>query len=442
MVLTTRLTAEGINVKSENLGKILTVNLFDPALARQFYARFRNSENLEVWDIKPPKVSITTGWVPDAWERYESKKKGVASEEKGLLERERDKRLSELEREELEYLSEIEPGYIYASEFLHYTFTSEGKAYIDDLKILHDIRESIRQSSNNTFFYSQLVLHPGLIINEASTECTASAEVSERMDGISEEQKNTAKALQSELIELLCHNPQIAVTALHRHYKVRQDRRGSSTIVKRAPDLIREGASAESYRLGAGKAVFESKALTGLILNYIRMHAIKLPPDAIARELSEYSEKRFLEKWRAYRYQMESGIFKNRNWRKHLKIDHRLDLRAFEAIKQDLDNKPPKTLSEATKRVNFRLKHNKLQQLTDNEVLSILKKLYRVSLKSAFIKNETTVYKKHKSTVLATWTSKGVKIKAGREQVIHLEPHADLFQRTTLSAPDYIKLFL
>ena len=455
LVLCTQLIAEGVNIENKDIGSIIVVNLFCPDTFRQFVARFRKVKKLIVHDIKPPEKATGKGWIKDVWREYQYKSESIAQQEKSHLERERAERYSELSDTEMEHPKILNPEYYHESEFIHYGYTEAGQVYINDLKIFSEIRDSILKNSNNTFFYTQVTQQAWININSASEAIQESETISEQLNEVQNAIQERQETIQANLIADLKQRPSLPISALQKHYKAKNDYGAAKRIAKRVPELIQDSKEAEQYRLN-NPEIFSDRTMTGLILDAIRLHAIQLPPDEIANILDNYKPAKFAETWRAYRYQVESELYKDRNKRKVFKPEHRLDLKAFGRIAADFDQKLPETLSEATRRINnlirpvskkakeylkeTNIKIKSLQTISEAETLSILKRLYQVEAKAGFNYKTWTIYDKHKNGAKMT---KQI-VKSQRDKILSIKAHPEIFSTAKATSDHrlYIKLFL
>ena len=437
LVLCTSLIAEGININNQNIGEVLTVNLFCPDTFRQFVARFRKALQIVVHDIKPPERQTGKGWIKSTWREYQ-RKLTFAEPEKKHLERETVERYEELDDIDLEYPQISDPDYSYHSKFLNYAYTANGDAYINELRILSEIRDSIIQNSNNAFFYSQVTKQAGIRINSASEAIQAGDTITEQLTEVQTTIQERQEAQRTVLIADLKARPEIVVSALYKHYKDKRDHKQAKRIKKQVPGLIQDSKEAEQYRI-SNPDIFANRAHTGLILDAIRLHAIQLPPDEIAKELDNYKPAKFAETWTAYQYQVEYAIYRDRNKRKILKSDHRLDLKAFEAIRKVFDSSPPETLSSAQREINRLTKAAGLESKTEAETLSILKRLYQVEAKAGFSYQSKQYWKKQNGLSIEKHS-----IRAQRDKILSIKAHPELFSNATATRDYsfYAKLFL
>jgi hypothetical protein len=311
LILTTCLLAEGISIDNYNVGNVYAVGVNCPDKFRQWGARFRKMQDLEIYSILPPERNINCDFKRHS-ETYIKQQIDTALIQLKYAKESYKKSLEDYDQDELEFVDSIEPDYISSSDILPLTYGGK----VDVLKVLAMDRGRRIEGANNSYFYTVVTDNDNINLGSVKTakvceddkECTKAIEVTA---------KETENEIKAQLVNNLCTNPSTVLNAFFLKVKKAGDRRTKKLILTTVSDLIDQDTNGGEYYLRNIESL-KKKWFTIIIRAFMKLHFAGITPENIALELSDYKESEFRKKWRVLEWACIASLYVNRGTRKHL----------------------------------------------------------------------------------------------------------------------------
>ena len=341
LLICTCLLSEGVNIQNRNIGNVYTVGLRSVSSFRQFVARFRKIDRLEVCDIKGPETDpkrefsiLAADQLRDDTERAELQAK--------QSNRNSDSWRKNYNDGEAEYLEEIEnvKAYEYRPGLFDLIYLDQlNQARPDVLRILAEIEQRKEDTGNNAYYYTQLEKAPEITILEANA-AEADQDTTEAVNVAQDAQNAAEREALERTRDQLTDNPGPVVSALHSHYQQTGNRHGRADLEKLAPDLIDQTTEAAALEyLETYRADLKTKNVRQLIRDFCRLHFTGIDQTAKAAYLEDYNRTRAALHWKIIRRQTELQLYRDRNKRKRLNDLHRLEISAYRFLSDRIEDK-------------------------------------------------------------------------------------------------------
>ncbi|GEM_PF-2176372 len=400
LVLCSCLIAEGININNTNVGNIYTVNVYSIDKFRQFVARFRKMEEVQVYDIKNPEKCLKKGfgktclWEHDyLTEMAEVQVKFSSTKDDEFVE---DYLYVEDGTEEevrvFPYYDDIvNDTYGYESRILKLTYTDDDGSKIDRLKIFAAIKEREIKYCNNAYFYTQIDQYKNIHLEGFEEEKNERlGMIKSNLDDLESERQKAKKAIKETLKNDLINKGSIVVHSYLIATQAAKNRHGIKKILARTSNIIlkEEKELAKEYYQDY-KPFFSEDWYLKMINAYIKLRFLDLEEEVLEAEITSYSERRFNQKWKRLVSHTELNIYSKRHLRKYLDSNHKIDIK----IKVRLKNTIIKYLVGhfiAKKEINstdlykvvrsfFTLKDRRIVSLSDSAIDSLLSQLFNIN---------------------------------------------------------------
>lgn len=338
LVLSSCLLAEGINVTNQNIGRVYAVGTHDADLVRQYAARFRNVDTLDLFMILPKETDTR-----DAFGISAALELQQAIESAHLAARHLDQLRAEIaddfDPDELPYLDQITgaQAYEYRSRFVNVYQDESGAARVDLLRILAAIRERQISSGNNAYFLTRLLETPNFALY-GTHDATPSEHITEAVKAAHDERHAAQREVLDTLRADLAEQPTAVVGALAAHYDETKNRHGGADLVATAADLLEDqhATDANKYHHQHAQAFADKKARR-MVRDYCKMHFAGLDDDAKAAQLATWTPAKFARYWRTLETVALFAIYEDRNKRKHLDPVERFDVRALLKVRESIE---------------------------------------------------------------------------------------------------------
>lgn len=327
LMLCTCLISEGININNENVSRIYTVNLRCSDTFRQFVARFRKLDLVNVFSILPPERDLRTEFFFPAQFELEENSERAELQATHLLRREIYWK-KEYDEDELAFIQDIERSisYDYDNQIMNLVYKEAGEWKVDILNVLARIRGRKIATSNNCYLYTQLskVGFEVIRIQDVDVDPEIECSVSDRI----EVEKELKKAFGEELESLIIDDSELLINALYLYYKDRGDRHGQARLRKFVPDLLNEDSTPAAAWLQLNRRRFDKKS-RGLVIRVTRL--MFLGVDDVA-PFMEMSQADWNQHFKSAVFYFERKAMESRSYRKQLISEHKEEIRIKTAV--------------------------------------------------------------------------------------------------------------
>lgn len=380
LVLSSCLLAEGLNIKNPNIGRVYAVGTRDADLVRQYAARFRNVDTLDLFTILPKENDLRDGFGEPAALQLQQ---GIESAELAArhLDQLRAELVDDFDADELPYLDQIRTAqaYEYRSRFVNVYQDDTGATRVDLLRILSGIRDRQLQTSNNAYFLTRLLETPNFALY-GTHDATPAEHITDAVKAAQDERTAAQRANLDRLRLDLTENPAAVVGALAMHYQATGNRHGGADLVATAADLLTEDHATDAAKYYHQHAKdFDDKKARRLVRDFCKMHFAGLDDDATAAQLATWTPSTFRRYWRTLETVALFEIYDDRNKRKHLDTGERFDVRALLKIRESIERAagPGGTLtaSDLLEAVQKTFRRTRYDRTLDSPVFDYLTKI-------------------------------------------------------------------
>ena len=329
LVLCTCLISEGINIKNTNIGRVFIVNLRCPDTFRQFIARFRKLDVVNVFSILPPERDLRPDFFRSAQLELDDHRETAELQVKQITRREEYYR-QEYAEDELPFLDDIESayGYEYAPQLMDLTYRDQGVWQVDILQALARIRGRMLATANNCYLYTRLAEAGFEVLRIAVIE--VADEVREAVDVQLETTKELQKVFRRSLKEQLAADSHLLLNALYLYYKEKGNRHGTAQLHKLVPDLLNDQSIPAAAWLHKHRPRFD-KASRARVIRLAKLIYLGVPPedrpDFLAMPDNDWNRH-----YKAAVFYFESQLMSSRAGRKQMRAEHKEDVRLKVAI--------------------------------------------------------------------------------------------------------------
>lgn len=333
LVLTSCLIAEGVNIQNDNIGAVYMVNNRSIDNFRQFIARFRSVDRLNVVSIRPPEKGVDSSFKRLVSDNIDYLK-GTAQLQLKAVQREMETNRLLYDDSEAAFYDDIQPAYNYHSqtvtEFIYLDNT--GAPRMDILKVVRVARDRVEQNMDNIFFYSQLDKYPNITFTTDATSTTDATDVLEDIKAVEDKEKDIRGVKENELKAVLLSQPAVAVAA----YVIGLDKagnRGQLQMVKAmVGDMAEPTPEAENFR-EQYRPFFKKKWFNQIIVAFCKLHGIGAGKDVIKDRIQNFQVAKFNQEFNRLKHTVFSAMYENSYQRKKLSARHRLDIRFYNLVK-------------------------------------------------------------------------------------------------------------
>ena len=350
LVLSSCLLAEGINIENPNIGRVYAVGTHDADLVRQYAARFRNVDTLDLFCILPKETDLRDAFGISAALQLQQDVEAAQLAARHL-DQIRAEMVDDFDADELPYLDQITgaQSYEYRSRFVNVYQDESGAARVDLLRILAAIRERQLSSGNNAYFLTRLLETPNFALY-GTHDATPSEYTTDAVKAAHDERTAAQREILDQLRADLTEQPAAVVGALGIHYQETGNRHGVADLVATTADLPADqhATDAAKYHHQHAKTFTDRKA-RGMVRDYCKMTFAGLDQDAKAAQLKDWTTSKFARYWRTLEMVALFAIYEDRNKRKHLDPVERFDVRALLKVRESIERAagPGGTLSAA-----------------------------------------------------------------------------------------------
>lgn len=342
LMLCTCLISEGINIKNENVGRIYAVGIKCPATFRQFVARFRKLDVVNVFSILPPERDLKSEFFFPAQFELEENIERAELQAKHLLRREIYWN-SEYDEDELAFIKDIERSinYEYDNQIMNLIYKEDGEWKVDILNVLARIRGRQIATANNCYLYTQLANAGFDVIRIEDME--VKNDVEDAVNQKLETEKVEKQRFSEQLAEDLSDDPVVLINALYLYYKDKGDRHGTARLRKFVGDLINEDSVEAIAWLHLNRRRFDKKS-RGLVTRIAKLIFLGVDDPTPFMKMSQAEWSRHLKSTIFY---FECQAMDSRGMRKQLRPAHKEEIRLKKAIGKLIAKAAGKTVSPA-----------------------------------------------------------------------------------------------
>ena len=334
LVLCTCLIEEGINIKNKNIGSIYMVGVKDVDTIRQFIARFRLMNELNLFCVlKESSVLKKEFFVPS--EVRISHSLSLSEINKKYVEKEFTRWTKELDEYELRNFEAIKPDNNYNAQYLKNLYIDGfDNVRIDLLQILFDEKMRQLHSSNAAYFYSQLEKCDGFkLVGNLGVDIDD--DVVDIYKNIKQTAAQNKHDLQNEFILELLDNPSPIIRAFHlRSIKSRNDKKGNSFYDKFASELLDKSTDDDAEKIVVRfQEGFDKNLFGKIVKSFVRLKSF----GATAGELSTVfldpdRSKNITKALKALKVNAELKAMESRQYKKQINSIQRLEIKAKKKI--------------------------------------------------------------------------------------------------------------
>ena len=324
LILTTCLLAEGISIKNKNVGQLFAVGVKCPDKFRQFVARFRSMQEINVHSILMPRHQIKKEWKVSAQTRI----KGMEAVAVAQL------KVYQLESD---YLKTNYPDDVTETgESVHFDLLAinDGVVVVDTLKIFATIREENILYSNNAFFYHQILEDKNFQIKKVGGE-TLTGKTAAILQKVSTDRKAEKKAAYNTLQMKLDTNPAEVVQAYHTKLKKSGNRKSIALIEETAADLLENPI--QSNFLNDYYIYFSDKHYTKIIRAYLRLRFTGIDQHEITKILDDQTLKNYSRIYKSINQSALWIAYQNRTIRNKLNVGQQIDAKIYNRIAKKIN---------------------------------------------------------------------------------------------------------
>lgn len=355
LLLCTCLISEGVNIKNTNLGRIYTVGLRCPDTFRQFVARFRKLETVNVFSILEAERDLQPEFFFPA-ELELNERLEIAQLQALHLQRRNQFWERDYDADELSFLDQIqqEIDYSYKRKIMRLVYHDGSEWRADVLHVLSYLRGRMLATANNCYFYTSLrrigfqVLRVEQVsLNDTVTEAVDTAHASGKREA-----KDFLDHLRDELLSASCPT---LITALYLHYREQGNRHAMARLRKLSGDLIEEEDPAALVWLTTNRHRMNRDARE-LIMRTVILRHMGIRDQSSYLRLSKSNWRRQL---RQLIFHFENLAFEQRSSRKKMLTAHKEEIRIKRRIANLIDQHAgeemrPDQLLELVRVMNWR----------------------------------------------------------------------------------------
>ncbi len=333
LLLCTCLISEGVNIKNTNVSRIYTVGLRCPDTFRQFIARFRKLETVNVFSILEAERDLQPEFFFPAELELAERFEAATLQAKHLQRRLRHWE-SDYDTDELPFLDEIQRqiDYRHESKLMRLVYRDGKEWRADVLHVLSHLRGRMLATGNNCYFYTTLrrigfhVLRvEQVVLSEAVEEAVDVAHAAKQVV-----QKDFLEGLREELQSPDLFTP---VNALYFHYREQGNRHAMARLRHLADDLIEEEDASTLAWLATHRRHLDRDArdliMRSVVLRYFGIH-----DRAEYLALSKTAWRRQLRQWT---FHFENEAFAQRSNRKKMLPEHKEEIRIKRRMAELID---------------------------------------------------------------------------------------------------------
>jgi hypothetical protein len=330
-MLCTCLISEGINIKNENVGRIYIVDLRCPDTFRQFVARFRKLDVVNVFSILPPERDLRTEFFFPAQFELDENIERARLQARHLIRREIYWQ-NEYDEDELAFIHDIERAvnYNYDNQIMNLVYKEAGQWKVDVLHVLARIRGRKIATANNCYLYTQLTNAGFEVFRIEHIDVTPVVE--ESVESQIQIEKLLKEEFASQLTEKMLTDPHLLLNALYRNYKEKGDRHGQARLRTYVPDIIDEDSIPATAWLQLNRRRFDKRSRNRVLriakLIYLDVHPTERLP------FLQMSDTVWTQHFKQAIYYFESQALESRTFRKQLRTEHKEEIRIKQAIGQ------------------------------------------------------------------------------------------------------------
>lgn len=327
LMLCTCLISEGININNKNVGRIYTVDLRCADTLRQFVARFREINVVNVFSILPPERDLRNEFFFPAQFELEENTERAELQAKHLIRREI-YWSNEYDEDELAFIKDIERSvnYDYDNQIMNLVYKEGGEWKVDILNVLARIRGRKIATSNNCYLYTQLA-NAGFDVVRIET-MEVQGDVAEAVGDRLEIEKELKEEFRKSLNETIAEDPELLINALYLYYKEKGDRHGTARLRKYAPEIINEESIAALAWLHLNRRRFDKRSRE-LVIRIAKLMFFGV--DDIT-QFMKMSQADWNSQFKAGIFYFEKVTMESRSYRKQLRPEHKEEIRLKTAI--------------------------------------------------------------------------------------------------------------
>ena len=323
LLLCTCLISEGVNIKNTNVGRVYTVDLRCPDTFRQFVARFRKLETVNVFSILGAERDLQPEFFFPAElelaERFEA-----AQLQARHLQRRLQHWTSDYDAEELPFMDQIQRqiDYRHESKLMRLVYRDGQEWRADVLHVLSALRGRMLATGNNCYFYTTLrrfgftVLRvEQVVVGDAVAESVDVAQESSKA-----REQDFSKMLRE---ELLSSDPFLPINALYLQYREQGNRHAMARLRQLAGDLIEEDDATTLAWLTTNRRRMNREA-RDLIMRTVMLRYMGVGDKA---EFLSMSKSAWRQQLRQLTFHFENQAFEQRCNRKKMLAEHKEEIR-------------------------------------------------------------------------------------------------------------------
>ena len=315
IILSTCLIAEGININNVNIGNIYTVNVSCIDMIRQYVARFRKLDRLQLNIIYSPNQSIKKSFRDDTESNIESQE-AIAKAHLRRYEKKRTKAWETLSNYDAEYYDSIEDNPATKEMRKNNVYFYGDQYHVDQLNILSNEYGRKIKSAPNCYIFAQLD-KLGWIVNESLQVNSDTSEIKK----INQKIKNDKNKFKDSYLNQLELNPKTVISEA-----VKRDRKSRNNTIayKLVPesDIIDCTDFENEYKQG-----IKNGWVKGISANYCKLRDYySLDHETVITVLKSVSKSNLKSFFNASISLHEYGLYQVKHHRRKLPTNQKTDI--------------------------------------------------------------------------------------------------------------------
>ena len=337
LILSSCIIAEGVNILNENVGNVYMVNTRCIDSFRQYIARFRRMDRINVISIRPPETALPRIFLKQSHKRIEELKE-EAKIQAMAINNQIDEHASEFMDDELAlgFHNLYEEFNDQQRQVFTLTCNADGRAEVDMLRIMAAERERMTRYMNNAYFYDRLSKYDGIQFeaDQPGSDDQQTEELREGMKVTAKEMRAIRKASIQACADMLLSQPSVVIMAYLLYCERSKNRHALKAIYNRVPDLlIKEAEQARTYKMAKDfietyEDAFKHRHLQPIINAFMRMHGAGIDADTIREYIQDFNPERFKRVWQQFSAFIDQHMYEDSYLRRHMEPVHKAEVKA------------------------------------------------------------------------------------------------------------------
>ena len=340
LILSTCLLAEGISILNTNIGNIYTVDINCVDSFKQYSARFRRMQSVNVYAIRRTERRLGKNFLFNTKCAIEIEKTNALAKVKAVnAEAEERRHVEDFDFEDLPFLDNILPRYDYKTDlFKNIYLDQNGEAKVDILRILSEERQRKINGMNNAAFYTELAKHSNIILQGNEAEDTKD-KVKEELETIKTDERTKEHDAVSEAKKLIHDEDGLIFHAAYFHAKKRRSKLAdliSLCYFNNRPPKFFSGDALQFYK--EHEEAFVKNWYTPLLKAFLVLHYLGIVEDNKDTLLDNFNKTDFKIFFNRLSTFLLFDIYEDRKTRRHLTKIHKIEIRLLAKLQKLLSS--------------------------------------------------------------------------------------------------------